>query len=80
MTALQAQAVQMMDGLSDAHIHRVIDFIKDLSSAPRKEEAETTDAMKAFYRLTSTHLDLPEDFDPDRERWEALKEKYDPFD
>ena len=80
MTALQAQAVQMMDGLSDAHIRRVIDFIQGLSSAPKEETAEMTESMKAFHRLTSTHLDLPKDFDPDKERWEALKAKYGTFD
>ena len=80
MTALQAQAVQMMDGLSDAHIQQVIDFMKRLLT--RNDTVENADAkkMEAFYRLTSTHLDLPEDFDPDKERWEALKEKYGPFD
>ena len=79
MTALQAQAIQMMDGLSDAHIRDVIDFIKGLSSAPKEETVEMPESMRAFYRLTSTHLDLPKDFDPDKERWEALKEKYGPF-
>ncbi|MBQ7514778.1 MAG: hypothetical protein IJS96_00730 [Schwartzia sp.] len=79
MTALQAQAVKMMDGLSDEHLRRVIDFIKGLSSSPTEDDAEMTEAMKAFHRLTSSHLDFPEDFDPDKERWEALKEKYGPF-
>ena len=80
MTALQAQAVQMMDELSDAHIQQVIDFMKRLLT--RNDTVENADAkkMEAFYRLTSTHLDFPEDFDPDKERWEALKEKYGPFD
>ena len=80
MTALQAQAVQMLDGLSDAHIHDVIDFIRSLSSAPKENKVEMTESMRAFYRLTSTHLNLPEDFDPDKERWEALKKKYGSFD
>ncbi len=38
-----------------------------------------TEAMKAFRELEAMHLDFPEDFDPDKERWEALKEKYGPF-
>lgn len=80
MTALQAQAVQMIDGLSDAHIRDVIEFIKSLSSTPKEESVEMPESMKAFYRLTSTRLNLPDDFDPDKERWEALKEKYGPFD
>jgi hypothetical protein len=80
MTALQAQAIQMMDGLSDAHIRRVIDFINSISSAPREKDAELTDSMQAFHRLTSAPLHFSEDFDPEKERWEALNEKYGPFD
>lgn len=68
----------MMDGLSDAHIRRVIDFIRGLPSSRCEEDVEMTDSMKAFEGLTSTNPDFPEDFDPDKERWEALKEKYGP--
>ena len=78
MTALQAQAAQMMNGLSDEHLRRVIDFIQSLT-LPHEAEPEMTEKRKAFYQLTSTHLEFPEDFDPDKERMEALREKYGPF-
>ncbi len=81
MTALQAQAVQMMDGLSDAHIKQVIDFIKEIL-AQNATEDENIDRkkMEAFHWLKSHPLQVPDDFDPDKERYEALREKYGPFD
>ncbi|MBP5200741.1 MAG: hypothetical protein J6Z82_08840 [Schwartzia sp.] len=81
MTALQAQAVQMMDGLSDAHIKQVIDFMKEIM-AQNATEDENIDRKKleAFHWLKSHPLQVPDDFDPDKERYEALREKYGPFD
>ncbi len=81
MTALQAQAVQMMDGLSDAHIKQVIDFMKEIL-AQNATEDENIDRkkMEAFHWLKSHPLQVPDDFDPDKERYEALREKYGPFD
>ena len=81
MTALQAQAVQMMDGLSDAHIKQVIDFMKEIM-AQNATEDENIDRkkMEAFHWLKSHPLQVPDDFDPDKERYEALREKYGPFD
>ena len=81
MTALQAQAVQMMDGLSDAHIKQVIDFMKEIM-AQNATEDEIIDRkkMEAFHWLKSHPLQVPDDFDPDKERYEALREKYGPFD
>lgn len=81
MTALQAQAVQMMDGLSDAHIKQVIDFMKEIL-AQNATEDENIDRKKleAFHWLKSHPLQVPDDFDPDKERYEALREKYGPFD
>ncbi len=81
MTALQAQAVQMMDGLSDAHIKQVIDFMKEIM-AQNATDDENIDRkkMEAFHWLKSHPLQVPDDFDPDKERYEALREKYGPFD
>ncbi len=81
MTALQAQAVQMMDGLSDAHIKQVIDFMKEIM-AQNATEDENIDRkkMEAFHWLKSHPLQVPDDFDSDKERYEALREKYGPFD
>ena len=36
--------------------------------------------MEAFHWLKSHPLQVPDDFDPDKERYEALREKYGPFD
>ena len=81
MTALQTQAVQMMDGLSDAHIRRVIDFIQGLLTQEKMPAQEQlSEKMRAFRELEAMHIDLPEDYDPDKERYEALREKYGPFD
>ena len=81
MTALQAEAVQMMDGLSDEHIRDVMAFIKGLltqEKAPAQERL--SEKMRAFRELEAMHIDLPEDYDPDKERYEAWREKYGPFD
>ena len=81
MTALQAQAVQMMDGLSDAHIKQVIDFMKEiLAQNATEDEIIDRKKMEAFHWLKSHPLQVPDDFDPDKERYEALREKYGPFD
>ena len=81
MTALQAQAVQMMDGLSDEHILDVIAFIKGLLTQEKMPAQEQlSEKMRAFRELEAMHIDLPEDYDPDKERYEALREKYGPFD
>lgn len=81
MTALQAQAVQMMNGLSDAHIKQVIDFMKRIiAQNTMAEENIDKKKMEAFHWLQSHPLHFPDDFDPDKERYEALREKYGPFD
>ena len=77
MSTLQAQAIRMMNGLSDEHIASVIEFIQKLSVAKTKtQDGEVSEKMKAFQRLQSRDLNFPEDFDPDKERMEALREKY----
>ena len=81
MSALQAEAVQMIGGLSDEHIRDVIAFIKGLLTREKvPAQEQMSEKMRAFHALEAMHIDLPEDFDPDKERYEALKEKYGPFD
>ncbi len=80
MTVLQAQAVQMMDGLSDAHIKQVIGFMKEMLAKDAAAKKNTDkEKMEAFHWLETHPLQVSADFDPDKERWEALKEKYGPF-
>ena len=81
MSALPAATVEMINELSERNTHRLVKFIEAL----RKEEMPPTpeeieERMAAFRRLEAMiPRKLPKDYDPEKERWEALNEKYGPL-
>ena len=84
MSALQERAVQMIGCVSDDNVSFLIEIIQRLmpQKAPVNDKPAflPAEGMRAFDRLNEARLEirqyLPEDFDPDREREEALAERY----
>lgn len=85
MSALQEQAVKMINELSDDNVSFLIEVIQRL--LPQKSYFSDTgdfnaeESIQAFRRLESAraeiHQYLPKDFDPDKELEEARAERYD---
>lgn len=84
MSALQEQAVQMINDLSDDNISFLIEIIRRLM--PQKTASQAASAlydeegMLALHRLEAARAEirqyLPEDFDPVKELKEARAERY----
>lgn len=80
MSALQEQAVQMIRHLSDDNVSFLIEIIQRLMpqkpSVDDKPTLPLAEGMRVFERLNKARMEirqyLPEGFDPDREREEAL--------
>ena len=86
MTALQEQAVQMINGMSDDNVSFLIEVIHRLMPQDThvdEAQSPTYDKdkkMQAFKELdaarTQIKMYLPDDFDPDKELEEARAERY----
>lgn len=86
MTALQEQAVQMINGMSDDNVSFLIEVIHRLMPQDThvdEAQSPTYDKdkkMQAFKELdaarTQIKMYLSDDFDPDKELEEARAEKY----
>ena len=78
MTAIQQQAIQLIQRLPDTKIQAIITLATDELHVLELEH-QTTQQKKemAFAQLENLDLNLPADFDPAKELIGALGEKYD---
>ena len=86
MSALQDQAVRMVQELSDDDAQFVIEFIKRIAPqknrelSPEERQRRAEEKQRAFLRLEETRKRMqkyfPDDFDPERELAEAREERY----
>lgn len=77
MTIIQEQAMQLIQQLPDEKIQAIITLAADEIRLQRLSDIEKTAKKKAaFAALEGLKLDLPADFDADKELADALEEKY----
>ena len=77
MTAIQQQAIQLIQRLPDAKIQAIITLAADeLSLLDFQQKTVSNNKKTAFARLEELNLDLPSDFDADEELENAIGEKY----
>ena len=81
MTNIQEQAVNLIQQLPDSRLQAIIRLAESEIKQLHSDNDEIYEKKKrAFLVLNSIGLDLPEDFDPDKEFAEAMEEKYGPLD
>ena len=74
MTVIQEQAIQLIQQLSDDKIQAIITLAKDEVKLMRLSKIERAEKKKAaFTALENLRLDLPENFDVDKEISDVLK-------
>ena len=77
MTLIQEQAIRLIRQLSDDKIQAIITLATDKVTLMQLSKIEKATKKKvAFTTLEGIILDLPEDFDADKELAHALEEKY----
>lgn len=77
MTMIQKQAIQLIQQLPDDKIQAIITLATDEIRLMHFSNMKRADKKKAaFHALEELRLDLPENFDADKELAEALEEKY----
>lgn len=77
MTAIQQQAIQLIKRLPDAKIQAIITLIADdADMMDLQRNAENNNKTSAFARLEELDLNLPDDFNADKEYENAIGEKY----
>lgn len=76
MSALKAQAIEMIEDVPEERLPRLITFISTLT--PRQEDlARKRAAFERLEELRKEHAHLfPADFDPDKALEEARAERY----
>lgn len=76
MSTLQAQAIEMIDGMNDAKVAMVISFIKELSDY----DNENNTKRQSFVDLLALRDDclqyFDDSFDPKKALLEGLNKKY----
>ena len=78
MTAIQEQAMELIQQLPDDKIQAIITLATDEIKLMHLSEMQKYEKKKAaFSALEKLHLTLPDDFDADRELADALEDKYD---
>ncbi len=81
MTHIQERAIQLIQRLPDAKVQAFITLVSDgfdLGASPLPEK--TSDKKRALMALKGLKLDIPPDFDAEKELAAALEEKYGPID
>ncbi len=78
MTAIQQQAIQLIQRLPDAKIQAIITLATDeLSLISYQQRSESSQKKEtAFSRLEELDLHIPSDFNVDKELENAIGEKY----
>lgn len=76
MTAIQQQAIQLIHRLPDEKIQAIITLASDELSLMAFRQRVAEKKEKAFARLETLNLNLPEDFDAESELHQAMEEKY----
>jgi hypothetical protein len=81
MTNIQEQAVNLIQQLPDSRLQAIIRLAESEIKQLHSDNDEIYEKKKrAFLVLNSIDLDLPENFDPDKEFAEGMEEKYGPLD
>lgn len=76
MTALQEQAIQLIQQLPDEKIQAIITLAADELSLIAFKRQVVLKKKNAFARLEALDLQLPSDFKADEELKQAMEEKY----
>ena len=76
MTALQEQAIQLIQPLPDEKIQAIITLAADELSLIALKRQIVLKKKNAFARLEALDLQLPSDFKADEELKQAMEEKY----
>lgn len=77
MTAIQQQAIQLIRQLPDEKIQAIITLATDeISLLSFRQKAASNNKKSALDRLEKIELNLPSDFDADKELEQAIGEKY----
>ncbi|MBO6133794.1 MAG: hypothetical protein J6P05_05610 [Lachnospiraceae bacterium] len=64
MSALRAEAIQMIKQFPEEQIPMVINYMKSIRMEIRSECAQdSSERMEAFYYLKNLKIDVPDDFD-----------------
>lgn len=77
MTAIQEQAIEIIKQLPDYKVEALLMLASDELELKKLRQQRKKEALN---RLLSRKIELPADFDPDKELMEALEEKYGPVD
>lgn len=78
MTVIQEQAIKLIEQLPDEKIMAIITLASDELTLARLKNNDRVSAKKeALNRLRQSDYVFPSDFDPETERAEAMREKYD---
>lgn len=73
--SLKQEAIKMVDQLSEEKVRYVIKFIQSMESSLNSED-EISPKMQAFQNLEKIRLNLPDNFDYEKELEEAREMKY----
>jgi len=76
MTAIQEQAIQLIQQLPDEKIQAIITLAADELSLIAFKRQVVLKKKNAFARLEALDLQLPSDFKADEELKQAMEEKY----
>ena len=76
MTAIQEQAIQLIQQLPDEKIQAIITLAADELSLIALKRQIVLKKKNAFARLEALDLQLPSDFKADEELKQAVEEKY----
>ena len=76
MTAIQEQAIQLIQQLPDEKIQAIITLAADELSLIAFKRQVVLRKKNAFARLEALDLQLPNDFKADEELKQAMEEKY----
>jgi hypothetical protein len=76
MTAIQEQAIQLIQQLPDEKIQAIITLAADELSLIALKRQIVLKKKNAFARLEALDLQLPSDFKADEELKQAMEEKY----
>ena len=64
MSALRAEAIQLLEQFPEEQVPKVIRFMKAIRLEIKDERTgETDERMDAFYYLKNLKIDVPDDFD-----------------
>ncbi len=76
MTLIKERAIKMIERMPEDNMLYVINILQNLEAMSADKEKDRKRARAALAEILDMEKRLPEDFDPEKELWEAREERY----